>query len=160
MLFGLIGQRVRRVRDRPARPQRGGDHRGLDYFGLGGASLAHVAAVDIDAIRTLSRKGNCDGNQLLVLHRNCAVGDGRFVESQNAFITSGARLFIFFIFASFALLYMVWLVLLLWHHWNGWINDLRRQVDCVGVSIEAFALQSLYLFQRFCVVAHLGIILR
>jgi len=44
-----------------------GDHRGLDYLGVGCACLSCVTAVDIDAIRALGSQSNGDSDQLFVV---------------------------------------------------------------------------------------------
>src|SRR6266511_1405942 len=62
-MAGLIWQRVGCVCDRRAGSQGGRDHGGFDDLGVGGTGLARVAAVDIDAIRTLRGQRNGDGNQ-------------------------------------------------------------------------------------------------
>ena len=75
-----MGQRVRRVWDCSSRSQSGGDHRRFDYLGVGGACLARVTAVDINAILALSSESYGDGNQLFVLYRDGSIGDRRPVE--------------------------------------------------------------------------------
>jgi len=78
--IGLTCQGVSRVRDSRAGPQGGGDHASLDHLCVGCARLARVPAVNIDAIRALSREGHGDGNQLFVFYRDGSIGDGRLVE--------------------------------------------------------------------------------
>jgi len=86
--------------------QCGGDHRGFGYLCVGCTCLARVTSMDIDAIWALSGERNSDGYQLLVLYRNCSIGDGRLVKCPKAFTTCGARPSILFNLAKFALLYI------------------------------------------------------
>ena len=102
---------MRRVGDCGSRSQGSGDHRDLGHLGIGCTCLARVAAVDIDAIRALSRERNGDCDPLLVLYRNCSSGDSRLVKCPKAFITSDARVYIFFRPARFSLLYICVIVL-------------------------------------------------
>jgi hypothetical protein len=76
----LSAQRMRRVCDRRSGPQRGGDHRGLDDLCFGRARSARIGGMDFNAIRALRSERDRDGNQFLVFHRNCPVGDSRLVE--------------------------------------------------------------------------------
>ncbi len=81
LVLSLIRQGMSCVSHGRSGSQRGGDHRGLNHLGVGCACLARVATVDVDAVRALRRESHSHGNQLLVLHRNRSIRDGRLVES-------------------------------------------------------------------------------
>ena len=66
--------------NRRSRAERSGDEGSLDKFGSGGAGLARVAAVDVDAIRTLRGESDADGDELFVLHRDRSLSDGRAIK--------------------------------------------------------------------------------
>ncbi len=91
---------------RRARSERCCHHRGLDKLCFGGAGLARISCMDIDAVRALGGVSDGDRDQLLVLYRNRPIGDRCLVECPNAFITSGARLSIFFSLPRLFLLYI------------------------------------------------------
>jgi hypothetical protein len=50
-----------------------------------GARFARIARVDLDAIGALSREPDGYGDQLLVFYGNCALCNGRLVESPKGF---------------------------------------------------------------------------
>jgi hypothetical protein len=58
-------------------PEGGGDHGNLR---IGGARTARVAAVDINAVRTLGGEGHGDGDEFFIFYRNRAVGESRLVK--------------------------------------------------------------------------------
>ena len=104
--FVSIRECVRGVCHCASGSERCRNHRGFDKFGVARACLTGVTSMDVDAVRTLRRASDCDRDQLLIFYRDCSFGDRRFVERQNAFITSGARLSIFFSLARLFLLYI------------------------------------------------------
>ena len=76
---------MRRVSDGASGSQRGGDHGGLGYFGVGGAGFTRVDAVNVDAIRALGRECHGHGNEFFVFDWDGALGNGRLVECPEGF---------------------------------------------------------------------------
>ena len=68
------------MRDGRSRTQGGSNHCGLDQLRVGCAGLARIAVVNLDAIRALGCERDRDGNQFLVLSRECSFGDGCLVK--------------------------------------------------------------------------------
>src|SRR5438477_6152099 len=83
---------VRAVRDGRAGPKRCGNHHCFGQLGIGGAAFARFLRMDLDAVRALGCQGNGDGNELLVLGRDCARGSSRLVEGPEGLHRLGGQL--------------------------------------------------------------------
>ena len=92
--------------DSRAGSQRCGNHRGLGDFSVAGTCLACVAAVDVDAIRALSRDATATAINSLYFAGIAPSATAALSNAQNAFITSGARVSIFFNLARLSFLYI------------------------------------------------------
>ena len=106
--MGSIGESMGCVCYCPAGSECCSHHRGLDKLYVRCTRLARVTAVDIDAIRALSSESDGDRDQLLILHGIAPSATAALSNAQNAFITSGARLSIFFSLPRLFLLYINW----------------------------------------------------
>jgi hypothetical protein len=82
---------VHRMGYRRSRPQRSGDHRDLDQFGVGCTCFACVAAVNVDAVRTLRSESNRDSISSMNLTGIVAAATAAFSKFHKAFMTDGAK---------------------------------------------------------------------
>jgi len=82
--------------NRRTRAHRGGDQGGFRQLRVGGTRVTGRLVVQLDAIGTLRGQRDRDGDQLLLLYRQCPSGKHRLIEGPKGLHAVG-RIFVQFL---------------------------------------------------------------